>query len=198
MPEAVQQMWAENKAHHYWLHLKFMMTKLLTLTWPITLTSSHTTFLLAIHSPSRRWCFKPTHSPPLPYCLTQPLAHFLFCWDPADNRKRTPAALHHYTSMRPCPLHVHPYRVRAQWAALRPACYLGTESVYFVLLRLLTPVIVLFLLPSLALLASLFCSFFHLKKIQSSSFVSFPHRKSTWRKFLLFSFFPSTTPLTVW
>ena len=60
------QMWAENQAHHYWLHLKFAMTKLLSLTWPTTLTSNHTTFLLAIHSPSRRWRFKPTHSPPLP------------------------------------------------------------------------------------------------------------------------------------
>lgn len=114
------QMWAGNKAHHYWLHLKFMMIKLLSLTWPTTLTSNHTAFLLAIHSPSPRWRFKPTHSPTLlfPYCLAQLVALLPILLDSADNSNRTPAALHHYTYMHPCPLHAHPYRVRVEWAAL--------------------------------------------------------------------------------
>ena len=189
------QMWAENKAHHYRLYLKFMMIKLLSLTWPTTLTSNHTTFLLAIHSPSPRWRFKPTHSPtPLPllsYTASGPASYF------AGTLQTIARELLQPCTITPTCIHVLFMLTLTEWgwnellseASLLPEHWVCSLFAAQIAHSSNCPISSLHyqFLPSLALLTSLFCSFFHLKKIQSSSFISFPYRTSIWRKFFIFS-----------
>ena len=183
-----------------------MMTKLLSLTWPTTLTSNHTTFLLAVHSPPPRWHFKPPHSPtPLPllsYTACGPASYF------AGTLQTIARELLQPCTVKPTCIHVLFMFTLTGWgwnellseASLLPELWVCLLFGAQIAHSSNCPVSSLHyhFLPSLALLASLFCSFFHLKKILSSSFISFPHRTSTWRKFILFSLFPSTTPLPVW
>lgn len=94
---------------------------------PTTLTNSHT-LLLSSHSPSPRWHLKPTL-----LSSTSSLTHshswwtsFLFCWENADKKKRTPAASDHHTYF----LHLCPYPLLSLlflWVncSLRPAPYLS-------------------------------------------------------------------------
>lgn len=166
------QMWAENKAHHYWLHLKFMMIKLLSLTWPTTLTSNHTTFLLAIHSPSPRWRFKPTHSPtpfPLLSCTAcGPASYF------AGTVQTIARELLQPCTITPTCIHVlfmltlteSGWNELLSEASLLPEHWVCSLFAAQIAHSSNCPISSLHyqFLPSLALLTSLFCSFFHLKK----------------------------------
>lgn len=107
---------------------------------PTTLTSSHTTFLLSVHSPSPGWHFNP-----IPLSNTSFLTYshswwpgFWLCWGNADSEKRTSTACHYPIY----PLHLCPSTL----LSLLWSVFWGTGSIYFLLHKLISPVIVPFLL----------------------------------------------------
>lgn len=107
---------------------------------PTTLISSHTILLLSVHSPFPRWHFKPillSNTSFLTYSHSW-CPGFWFCWRNADNEKRTSTACHHLTHL----LHICPSTLRSfLWSVLW-----GTGSIYFLLHKLIAPVIVPFFL----------------------------------------------------